>query len=194
MKLKTMLKTTVTYGLPTALGILLTACANTGTTASSGNNPSMSTQYANSSKKVSRPSYHFADTRPATGKNVFIFDPKQYAWAAYSPEGKLLKTGYAAGGASYCSDIKSPCRTPVGTFSVHREGGPNCKSSKFPIGKGGAPMPHCAFFKGGYAVHGSYDVPPANVSHGCIRVTPSAARWLDSNVLDPGSTVIVKPY
>jgi hypothetical protein len=141
-----------------------------------------------------RPAYHFADSRPATGKTVFIYDPKQFAWAAYDSQGKLMKTGIGSGGASYCPDLKAPCRTPVGTFTVHREGGPACKSSIFPLGKGGAPMPHCAFFKGGYAVHGSYDVPAYNASHGCVRVTPDAASWLDANVLNPGSTVIIEHY
>ena len=40
-------------------------------------------------------------------------------------------------------------------FSVKRKGLPSCVSSKFPLGKGGAPMPYCMFFRGGYAIHGS---------------------------------------
>lgn len=167
-------------------GIALTGC-NTTNQANVGK-----PGYAAASQP--RPAYHFADSRPATGKPVFIYDPKQFAWAAYDAQGKLIKTGIGSGGASYCPDLKAPCRTPVGTFSVHREGGAACKSNKFPLGKGGAPMPHCAFFNGGYAIHGSYDVPAYNASHGCVRVTPDAAAWLDANVLNPGSTVIIKNY
>jgi len=174
-----------------ASAFLLAGCSSSFDSESLGSGAN-NIAYGNGGQK--RPKYHFADKRPATGKRTFVFDPKQLAWAAYDSEGNLMKTGIASGGANYCSDIGRPCRTPVGKFSVHREGGPNCKSNKYPLGKGGAPMPHCAFFTGGYAVHGSPDVPAYNASHGCIRVTPSAARWLDSNVLDNGSTVIVDSY
>ena len=140
-KLKLIAKVTVT-GAVSAL--VLTGCNSafddSGTNAANGYNVS----YASSTPK--RPKYHFASTRPATGKDVFIFDPKQLAWAAYDKSGTLIKTGIASGGANYCDDLKAPCRTPTGTYTVHREGGPSCKSSKYPLGKGGAPMPHCAFF------------------------------------------------
>ena len=173
----------------TASSLLLSGCNSAFDDNTANNSMGYKPSYASAVPK--RPAYNFASTRPATGKDVFIFDPKQLAWAAYDANGKLIKTGIASGGANYCPDIKQKCRTPVGTFTVHREGGADCKSNKFPIGKGGAPMPHCAFFTGGYAVHGSYDVPAYNASHGCIRVTPSAAKWLDANVLNAGSTVIV---
>ncbi len=140
------------------------------------------------------PPYHFAETRPATGRNVFIFDPKQLAWAAYDPSGKLLRDGIASGGADYCTDLKAPCRTPVGQFTVYREGNETCKSRTFPLGKGGAPMPDCMFFNGGYAVHGSYEIPNWNASHGCIRVKPSDAEWLNTNVINVGTKVIVENY
>lgn len=185
-------KTLGITAIAAAGGLLLTGCNSTFDGNTANNTTGYKTSYANATPK--RPDYHFASSRTATGKDVFIFDPQQYAWAAYDPQGQLIKTGIASGGADYCSDIKKACRTPVGTYSVHREGGANCKSSKYPLGKGGAPMPHCAFFTGGYAVHGSYDVPARNASHGCIRVTPSAAKWLDDHVLNNGSTVIVKSY
>jgi hypothetical protein len=184
-KLNTTLKVAA-VGLGVSMLMLTAGCQTTG----SGSSSNMS--YASTPKP--RPAYHFASTRPATGNEVFIFDPQQYAWAAYDAKGQLIRTGIASGGADYCPDIKSGCRTPVGTFRVYREGGPDCKSSKFPLGKGGAPMPHCGFFNGGYAVHGSYDVPAYNASHGCIRVTPGDAAWLDNNVLNVGTTVIVRSY
>lgn len=137
---------------------------------------------------------NFASTIPATGKGVFIFDPKQLAWGAYDADGNLVRTGAGSGGSNYCRDLHRRCHTPVGTFTVYNVKGAKCKSKIFPIPHGGAPMPYCAYFRGGYAVHGSYEVRPYNASHGCIRIHPSDAAWLTQNILRPGSTVIVKPY
>lgn len=43
-----------------------------------------------------------------------------------------------------------------------------------------APMPHSIFFKGGYAIHGTYDVKHLGrpVSHGCVRLSPRNAKIL----------------
>lgn len=65
--------------------------------------------------------------------------------------------------------------TPVGMYRptvlrrFHR-------SSKY----NGSPMPHSIFFRGGYAIHGSYDVRSLGdpASHGCIRLHPANAREL----------------
>jgi lipoprotein-anchoring transpeptidase ErfK/SrfK len=136
----------------------------------------------------------FPQTRIATGERVFIFDPKLTQWGAYDAEGNLVKSGRASGGRSYCPDIKSKCRTPAGEYAVYRRGSASCKSKKFPVGRGGAPMPYCTFFNGGYAIHGSYSVPDYNASHGCIRVEPHMAKWLSENFLFYGTRVIVKSY
>lgn len=132
--------------------------------------------------------------RKATGKRVFVFDPRNLVWGAYSTSGKLINSGRASGGKGYCSDVKRSCRTPRGTFSVHSKGSSSCRSSKYPLGRGGAPMPYCMFFHRGYGIHGSPNVPNHNASHGCIRVKPDAARWLSKNFIRHGTTVIVKPY
>jgi len=137
---------------------------------------------------------NFASQREATGHRVFIFDPQQTAWAAYESDGSLIRTGAASGGKGYCPDIHRHCRTPSGRFAVYHKGSVSCKSRKFPVGEGGAPMPYCMFFHGGYAIHGSYSVPNYNASHGCIRVHPSDAAWLSSEFVRNGTTVIVKPY
>jgi len=129
-----------------------------------------------------------------SGKKTFVFDPTQLRWYAYDTKGSLVGSGRASGGRGYCPDVKRRCRTPVGTFKVTRKGSSSCVSSKFPLGRGGAPMPYCMFFRGGYAIHGSYDVPNYNASHGCIRVEPKAARWLSHNFMDYGTTVVVRPY
>ncbi|MEQ1670640.1 MAG: L,D-transpeptidase [Hyphomicrobium sp.] len=43
-----------------------------------------------------------------------------------------------------------------------------------------APMPHAVFFKGGYAIHGTYDVKRLGrpASHGCVRLAPTNAARL----------------
>ncbi len=139
------------------------------------------------------PSAVFPQSRPATGKIVFIFDPKHTSWALYNRQGQLMRTGRASGGQNYCPDVKRGCRTISGTFTAFREGGPECKSTKFPLGKGGAPMPYCMYFHKGFAIHGSPHVPNYNASHGCIRVPPADAAWLTTHI-NPGATVIVRPY
>ncbi|NDH09759.1 MAG: L,D-transpeptidase, partial [Gammaproteobacteria bacterium] len=59
---------------------------------------------------------------------------------------------------------------------------------------GGARMPYCMHFYEGYSIHAAYDVPNHNASHGCVRVLPDAARWLNQDFINVGTTVIVKPY
>lgn len=133
---------------------------------------------------------------PNVGHKVFIFDPKKGAWAAYDMTGKRVNTGRASGGSTYCPDIDRPCETIVGTFQVTSKGNADCTSSEYPIEtNGGAPMPYCMHFgSGGYAIHGSNSVPNHNASHGCIRVTPLAAKWLNHQFINIGTTVIVLPY
>lgn len=137
----------------------------------------------------------FPKQRQATGNKTLIFDPKATAWAAYDASGNRLKTGRASGGKAFCPDIGRGCKTTTGTYRVFSKKGADCKSSKYPIKTGGgAPMPYCMHFNGGYALHGSYNVPDHNASHGCIRLLPSAAKWLSENFVEIGTTVIVKPY
>lgn len=124
---------------------------------------------------------------------VFIFDPRRHRWYACSG-GRAIASGVAAGGAGYCRDIRRSCRTPVGHFRIIRKGGAGCRSSRYPVGRGGSRMPYCMFFSKYYAVHGSYHVRAANISHGCIRVYPAAAKWLHSNFLFIGTPVIVRSY
>lgn len=137
----------------------------------------------------------FPSHRDTNGKRVFIFSPKSHAWAAYNENGRRVNEGRASGGKNYCPDIHRGCKTIVGTFKVIAKKGVYCKSSKFPRPRGGAPMPYCMYFHPkGYAIHGSSDVPNANASHGCIRVTPETAKWLNQNFITVGTVVIVLPY
>ena len=115
-------------------------------------------------------------------------------WKAYDDGGSLINSGHVSGGKKYCPDIHRGCRTPTGSFTVYSKGGPGCISHKFPVGRGGAPMPYCMFFRGGYALHGSNNVPNYNASHGCVRMSPSDARWLNQNFVRPGSTRVNISY
>ena len=126
--------------------------------------------------------------------NAFVFNPRTHRWYAYNGRGRLVKSGRASGGANYCPDIGRACRTPSGSYRIISKRGASCRSSRYPKGRGGAPMPYCMFFSKYYAVHGSYDVPNRNASHGCIRVTPAAAKWLYRNFMHIGTRVIIKSY
>lgn len=131
---------------------------------------------------------------PTTFANSFVFNPNTLTWKAIDSNGQVVRTGKGSGGRKYCPDIKRGCKTPSGSFNIISKGGPGCKSSKYPLGRGGAPMPYCMFFSRYYGIHGSYDVPNYNASHGCIRVQPGEARWLSQNFIKIGTRVIVKPY
>jgi hypothetical protein len=138
--------------------------------------------------------YFPLNTRP-TGHNVFVFDPKVFAWAAYDEEGDRVMTGRASGGADYCEDIDAPCRTVTGSFKVYKKRGERCYSSEFPVEtKGGAQMPYCMYFFRGYTIHAGYDFSGGNTSHGCIRVLPSAAKWLNESFIKIGTQVVVLSY
>ncbi len=116
------------------------------------------------------------------GEELVKVDLSDFAWAAYDPDGRLVKWGPISGGKSY-STIK-------GTFTFYRKQGSGCVSSKYPIPRGGAPMPYCMHFKGGYAMHGSPIVPGFHASHGCIRLFTDDAQWLNQNFVDTGTTKV----
>jgi len=138
---------------------------------------------------------YFPVKAPATGRKQFIFDPKAYAWAAYDAEGNRLMTGSASGGKDFCEDVGQPCRTVTGTFRVYNRRGADCRSGEYPVETtGGAKMPYCTYFFQGYTVHAAYEVPYANTSHGCVRVLPSAAKWLYDQFLTVGTQVTILPY
>ncbi len=139
-------------------------------------------------------SSRFPDQIRAPGHKLFIFSPHYRAWAAYESDGSRVATGIANGGNSFCPDLGQSCPSPVGMHAVYMKGSYDCKSRKFPVGVGGAPMPYCMYFKGGYAIHGSPYLSNNNTSHGCIRVTTDAARWLSENFMSVGTKVMVMGY
>ncbi len=121
--------------------------------------------------------------QPMGGKAIII-DQQRLAWGAYDAQGTLIWWGPASPGKDYCPDVGRRCHTVVGEFSVYRKNDAGCISSKFPIGRGGAKMPHCMFFHRGYALHGSPVVPGYRASHGCIRLFNEDAEWLNKEFID----------
>ncbi len=118
------------------------------------------------------------------GEKLIVVDQDKLAWGAYNRKGKLLKWGPVSSGRNYCSDVHRPCKTITGVFQVFNKKGADCRSNVFPVGRGGSRMPYCMFFYRGYALHGSYEVPGYRDSHGCIRMFPRDAKWLNQNFVE----------
>jgi hypothetical protein len=127
---------------------------------------------------------------PALPADRLVIDQRELAWGAYDRSGELWRWGPMSGGKSYCPDVRRACRTWPGRFTVYRMRGADCVSKKFPIGKGGAKMPYCMFYRGGYAIHGSYEVPGHHASHGCVRIFVEDAAWLYHNFIEVGETQV----
>jgi hypothetical protein len=56
-----------------------------------------------------------------------------------------------------------------------------------------SPMPHSIFFKGGYAIHGTYATGSlgAAASHGCVRLSPAHAAQLYGMVRAEGASISI---
>jgi hypothetical protein len=138
----------------------------------------------------------YSDRLPAKisspGKTIVV-DPRVHAWGAYS-DGNLVRSGLATSGGNYCPDVGRSCRTVSGSFRIYKLGSFECRSKTYPVGKGGALMPYCMFFSGGYSLHGSTEMAEDNVSHGCVRMTIPDAEWVRYQFASVGTRVIVKPY
>jgi hypothetical protein len=142
------------------------------------------------------PPVNYASRLPqhvAGGKQILV-DPNVHAWGAYDSNGNLIKAGLATAGSHYCKDLGRPCRTRAGTFHIQSLGNASCKSTIYPLGKGGAPMPYCMFFNGNQGLHGSPYAVEGNVSHGCVRMHVSDADWVRFNFATVGTKVVVRPY
>lgn len=129
-------------------------------------------------------------------KRTFIFDPKVSAWAAYDEEGHRVMTGSGSAGVDVCEENPNEsCRTITGTFHMYNKRGADCLSGEYPVDKkGGAKMPYCMYFYRGFTIHAAYEVPDHPSSHGCVRVLPSAAKWLNEEFMQVGTKVIVLAY
>lgn len=132
----------------------------------------------------------FSNQISPQGSSLIKVDLNHLAWGAYDASGRLVNWGPVSGGQNYCSDVKRGCKTVTGTFKIQRKQGQGCKSSKYPLPRGGAPMPYCMHFHGGYALHGSATVPGYNASHGCVRMFPEDAQWLNQSFVRVGATIV----
>jgi lipoprotein-anchoring transpeptidase ErfK/SrfK len=128
------------------------------------------------------------------GEKMVLVDPRTHAWGAYDARGRLVREGLASLGADWCEDVGRPCRTIVGSHRVRSLGARDCVSPSFPLPHGGAPMHYCMYFNKYQALHGSYEVAHANISHGCVRMRVADARWLRYHFVERGTLVVVLPY
>jgi len=129
-----------------------------------------------------------------TNQKTIVINMSKQAFGAYDRDGYLLHWGPMSGGKGYCPDLGKPCNTPRGTYRTYRKGTRLCESKKFPIPDGGAPMPFCMYFKGGYAMHQGY-LPGYHASHGCVRMFYEDAEWLNKEFLNSnrvGTKVIIR--
>ena len=130
----------------------------------------------------------------STKERTVLVDPNVHAWGAYDSSGNLVRAGLATAGNYYCPDSKRGCKTSAGSFRVQSLGAASCKSSRYPLPRGGAPMPYCMFFNKHQGLHGSQYVMEGNVSHGCVRLSVDDAEWLRFNFANIGTKVVVRPY
>jgi lipoprotein-anchoring transpeptidase ErfK/SrfK len=93
---------------------------------------------------------------------------------------------YVNGWQRYSWDVSTARRgyvTPVGTYRAVR-----LERSWFSRKYDNSPMPYSIFFKGGYAIHGTYSVKQLGrpASHGCVRLHPDNAAALFGLVKQAG--------
>lgn len=130
----------------------------------------------------------------STGEKVIIVNPNIHKFGAYSADGTLLRSGTATAGSNWCPDIHRPCRTRAGTFRIFSLGSSGCRSTRYPVGRGGAPMPYCMYFNKNQALHGSHEVVNGNISHGCVRLHVDDAAWIRFNFAHVGTKVVIQSY
>lgn len=129
--------------------------------------------------------------RDTNGRKLIFVNLTDQAFGAYNANGKLVHWGPVSAGRGACPDVAGGCFTSTGSYTIFRKQGPECVSSKFPLETdGGAPMPYCMHFNGGFALHGS-TLPGYNASHGCVRLFFEDAKWLNQDFASIGTRVIV---
>ncbi|OGT46889.1 MAG: hypothetical protein A3E83_09025 [Gammaproteobacteria bacterium RIFCSPHIGHO2_12_FULL_41_20] len=175
--------------------LLLCACATIHTSAVSPNAASKNEDYAIIAKQ---PDYaaRLPQHRDTGGERMVLIDPDLHVWGAYDANGNLVRAGLVTAGADWCPDVGRRCHTKAGTFRVFSLGSYHCKSSIYPLPRGGAPMPYCMFFNRNQGMHGSPEnaLAEANLSHGCVRMHVYDAEWLRFNFVHVGTKVVVKSY
>jgi len=97
----------------------------------------------------------------------------------------------ASNGESYSwpiSSARSGYVTPRGVFSAT-----SLQAMHYSRKYHHSPMPHSIFFRGGYAIHGTYATRSLGrpASHGCVRISPANAARLYSLVRAEGATISI---
>jgi L,D-transpeptidase ErfK/SrfK len=140
---------------------------------------------------------------PPPGEKLIVIDPGVNAWGAYDSAGILVRWGPGSAGMDWCRDIDQSCKTHPGSFRIFSLGSSDCISHKFPLPRGGAPMPYCMYFNNGQALHGEpHGLPGYNASHGCLRMFVNDAEWLRYDFVEGpdfsnhyrGTRVLVREY
>ncbi|HEX8165634.1 MAG TPA: L,D-transpeptidase [Beijerinckiaceae bacterium] len=98
---------------------------------------------------------------------------------------------YVDGGLAYAwpvSTARRGYRTPAGHYRVQRMER-MWYSRKYEM----SPMPYSLFFRGGYAIHGTYSIRQLGrpASHGCVRLHPANAAALYRLVQSRGGARVV---
>lgn len=184
------------FALVSCLMLVLSSCASYGP--SQGTSSVTAAIPKPTEKATPQQSTNYASRMPSSitplGEKVIIVNPNVHAWGAYDASGNLIRGGLATAGGDYCPDIHRRCHTRSGSFRIQSLGSASCKSSIYPLPRGGAPMPYCMFFNGNQGLHGSYNVVDGNASHGCVRMHVGDAEWVRFNFANIGTKVIVKSY
>ncbi len=86
------------------------------------------------------------------------------------------------------SSARSGFVTPRGSYGVQR-----LEAMHYSHKYHNSPMPHSIFFRGGYAIHGTYAMGSlgAPASHGCIRIAPENAALLYQIVRAEGARISI---
>lgn len=86
------------------------------------------------------------------------------------------------------SSARSGFVTPRGSYGVQR-----LEAMHYSRKYHNSPMPHSIFFRGGYAIHGTYETASlgAPASHGCIRIAPGNAAMLYEIVRNEGARISI---
>jgi hypothetical protein len=86
------------------------------------------------------------------------------------------------------SSARSGFVTPRGSYGVQR-----MEAMHYSHEYHNSPMPHSIFFRGGYAIHGTYATNSlgAPASHGCVRLSPGNAALLYQIVRHEGARIAV---
>ena len=86
------------------------------------------------------------------------------------------------------SSARSGFVTPRGTYGVQR-----LEAMHYSRKYHNSPMPHSIFFRGGYAIHGTYSTGSLGspASHGCVRLAPGNAALLYKIVRREGARIAI---